>query len=200
MKQKTIVDYIARFISTLFVPPVTALFTFTYYSYTKETDPDKMIFSILISTLLVFIFPIIIFIYLRKKKRISDLDTNLNEQRILPYSLGILLMSAGIICSFIFQFNNEIILLWLIHFINMVLLVIITRFWKISAHTLGVAIAFGIFSFHLQVVLTLALFVILLLVGWSRMRLKIHSFKQVLLGGILGCTLVYLIELIDSLI
>ncbi|RJP70007.1 MAG: phosphatase PAP2 family protein [Ignavibacteriales bacterium] len=200
MKQKTIVDYIARIISTLFVPPVPALFAFVYFTFTIETDPDKMIFSVLISMLLVFIFPIIIFIYLRKKKTISDLDTNLKEQRILPYSLGIVLMFAGIICSFIFQFNNEIILLWLIHFINMVLLVIITRFWKISAHTSGVAIAFGIFSFHLQVVLTLALFVILLLVGWSRMRLKIHSFQQVLLGGILGCTLVYLIELIDSLI
>ncbi len=200
MKHKTIVYYLARFISTLFVPPVPALFMFVYFSFTIETDPDKMISSVLISTLLVFIFPIIIFIYLRKEKRISDFDTNQKEQRILPYSLGILLMSAGIIFSFIFKFNNVIILLWIIHFIYMVLLVIITRFWKISAHTLGVAIAFSIFSFHLQVVLTLALFVILLLVGWSRIRLKNHSFKQVLLGGILGCTLVYLIKLIDSII
>jgi len=200
MKQKTVVDNFARLISTIFVPPVLALFTFVYFSITFETLPEKRIFSILISSMLLFIVPIIFFFILRRQNRITDFDTTIKEQRILPYFFGIALMLIGITLSFIYQINKEIVFLWILYLVSSVFLLLITKSWKISAHALGVSIPFAIFSFHLQVIPTLVLFVVLLLVGWSRIRLTVHSIKQVVCGGILGCVIVYLMVFLDKLI
>jgi membrane-associated phospholipid phosphatase len=66
----------------------------------------------------------------------------------------------------------------------------ITLFWRISLHMLGVASVWALYLFYPGFAGNLALaiggFVLVLLVGWSRLRLNAHTPMQVIVGSLLG--------------
>ncbi len=191
MKSKTLIDHLARITSTIFVPPTLAVFTFTYFSLIFEKDTLTKTFSIIISTILLFVIPIILFFVLRRRNKITDNDTTIKEQRIFPYFIGAILNLIGLIISFVIHLDQNIIFLWLVYLVNTAIILFITKLWKISAHSLGIAIPFAVFSFYLHFNLALILFLILILVGWSRLHLKIHSRSQVILGAFAGIITVF---------
>ncbi len=185
MKKKNSLLNFPRFVSYLFIPPLMNFMIFFYVAVKIEPNETKQIISVLISFLFGLLIPVVYFVIMRKKGRIDDDDANIRQQRKNPYLFGILLTIIAIALSSFLHLKIEIIALWVVYFINSLLLLIINKFWKISAHAMGVAIPMGITIFYSKM-FTMILFIILILTGWSRIKLKVHTITQVVLGGILG--------------
>src|SRR5674476_153002 len=96
---------IARVISTLFVPPSFALILFTLLAFKYETDPHKILLSVLVTFAFSFSFPIILFFILRKQGKIVNSDATVKEERTLPFIVSVLFYSIGILILIKAQIN-----------------------------------------------------------------------------------------------
>jgi len=176
---------IARIVSYLFIPPLMNFFLFISLAIYLQLEPKIKTVVILISFLFGLAIPIIYFVIMRSKGKIDDNDAQIKEQRKNPYLFGIFLTIVAILLS-IYLVNNRIITVaWCAYLVCSIILVIVNKYWKISAHAMGAAIPLGIMLFYSNL-LSLSLVMILFLVGWSRIKLKMHNLNQVLAGGFLG--------------
>ena len=176
---------IARVISTLFVPPSFALILFTLLAFKYETDPHKILLSVLVTFAFSFSFPIILFFILRKQGKIVNSDAIIKEERTFPFIVSVLFYSIGILILIKAQINIVSIALWFCYISNTVFIIIINKYWKISAHMMGVAGPFAAVCF-VYGLYALPLIIIVFMIGWARIFLKCHNIYQVLAGGLLG--------------
>lgn len=176
---------IARIISTFFVPPSFNLIIFTLFALTLETDFTKKIVTILVSFVFGFALHIFIFVSLRKKGKLIDLDASIKEERTFPFLIAVLIYTLGFIILIYFKVNTVTLIFWFCYISNTLFITFINQYWKISAHTMGAAgpLAVIIYTFP---ILGIFFFIILILVGWSRINLKCHNLSQVIAGASLG--------------
>lgn len=179
----------ARVISTIFIPPVNLLIASVILAFYVENDFSASIRLISVALVFGVFIPIAVFIYLLKKKKVVNQDAVIKEERTIPYLIGLFLYSAGF---FLLYGSVTIVSLsfWFSYISNMVIILLINNYWKISAHALGVAGPFAamLFVFGLHAV---PFILLVLLVGWSRIKLKCHTPMQVLAGTLLGLFSVY---------
>ena len=144
--------------------------------------PTCFIFSNLI--------PIITIIVLQRYGIISDLDASIRKQRILPLSLGVLYAAIGFIVLTLQNADAIIRGLMFCFITNTVIIILITRYWKISIHTMGVAgLIAALWVNGEQFPLIMGF--ILVLVAIARVVLKAHNISQVIAGSFLGMVLTY---------
>ncbi|MBK9099445.1 MAG: hypothetical protein IPM14_15290 [bacterium] len=187
-KSKT--EKLARFISTLFVPPSFTIIVFTIFAFTIETESLKIMVTIMVAVLLGFAAPIILFVVLRKRKKLVDLDASIKEERTVPFLISVGFYLIGLILLINFNVHIISIAFWFCYISNTLVTILINKYWKISyvcvaaGPLAAVTYAFGpialIFSF------------IVLLVGWSRIQLKVHTLAQVAAGILLAFFSTYL--------
>ncbi len=182
---------LARIVSTLFVPPSFTIIIFTIFACQLESQTSKQVATILIALVLGFIAPITLYLILRKKGKLADQDASIKEERTFPFIIAIGFYLIGLLLMIKFGLNIISIAFWFCYISNTLITIFINKFWKISAHAMGAAgpfaalvVAFGLTG--------LLLFPIVLLVGWSRIKLKCHSFSQVIAGIILAFISVYI--------
>lgn len=176
---------LAKYISYLFIPPVMNLYIFIVFSFHYEVSYN-IYYSIAISFVLGLWLPLVAILEFRRKGIISNNDATIKEERTLPYLFAIGFSLLGVTISSIIGLNEKLIMLWLIYLINSIFIMNINRFWKISAHTMGVAMPIGALIFTQETIWLVIAIVILLIVSSSRLILKVHTFLQVAAGCILG--------------
>ena len=181
----------ARFISILLVPPSFTIIVFALFAFTLETETIKIIVTILTALIFGFISPIILFFILRKKGKLKDIDASIKEERTFPFFIAVVFYSAGLVVLILFNVNLISIAFWFCYISNTLLTILINKYWKISAHSMGAtgALAAGFYVFGLPVLL---FGIIVLLLGWARIYLKMHSLSQVIAGIILAFVSVFL--------
>ena len=187
MLQNNTKHLIARVISTLLVPPSFPLILFTLFAFKYETDPHKILLLVLVTITFSFSFPIILFIILRKMGRIVNSDATIKEERTFPFIISILFYVVGILILIKAQINIISIAFWFCYISNTIFIIIINKYWKISAHMMGAAGPFAAVCF-VYGLSALPFIIILFMIGWSRIYLKCHNIYQVLAGGLLGFT------------
>ena len=175
----------ARIISTLFVPPSFTLLLFILFAFTIENTIEKRIALISVTAVFAFILPILLFIYLRKQGKIVDIDATVKEERTFPFLIAIIFYVAGIYLLVKAQVNIITIAFWFCYISNTVFVIIINKYWKISAHMMGAAGPFAAICFVFGIN-ALPFIIILLMIGWARIYLKCHNVYQILAGGTLG--------------
>jgi membrane-associated phospholipid phosphatase len=175
----------ARVISTLLVPPSFTLLLFVLFAFTIENTIDKGIALIAVTFIFAFTLPILLFIYRRKQGKIVDIDATVKEERTFPFLIAILFYVVGIFILIKAQVNIISIAFWFCYISNTVFVIIINKYWKISAHMMGAAGPFAAVCFVFGIN-ALPLILILFMVGWARIYLKCHNIYQVLAGGALG--------------
>ncbi len=176
---------IARIISNAFIPPVNLLYLFLYLGYYFEGETSKRIIVILIAIIFGFVLPVSLFFYLRHKNKISNEDATNKEERQIPYLFSTLFAIIAMLVLLYFDTSTISILAWLSYVINTIILITINKYWKISAHAIGIASPWAIIlytNFSLFPIFV----IILLLVGWSRIKLNVHTLPQVISGSLLG--------------
>lgn len=181
----------ARFISTIFVPPAFTIIIFTFYAFYLENETLKTIITLVVAYALGFTAPIILFLHLRKRNLVADADASIKEQRTLPFSIAVIFYSVGLFILIYFNVSIISIAFWFCYISNTIITIFINKYWKISAHAIGASGPFAalIFVTGLPAV---SFGIIVLLVGWSRIKLKCHTFGQVTAGTIFAFISVYL--------
>ncbi len=132
-------DKLARLISTLFVPPAFTIVTFTIFALLLETESQKQFMVILVALLFGFIAPIVLFIVFRKSGKLADQDALIKEERTIPFFIATGFYAIGLVLLIIFQINIISIAFWFCYISNTLLTILINRYEKISAHTMGAA-------------------------------------------------------------
>ncbi len=173
----------ARIISILFVPPSFTIIIFTIFAFLLEDTAFRSF--ILISTALVFGFfmPVIMFTIFRKKGLIADVDAKIKEERTFPFLLSVLFYAAGLIILIYYRIDLVSIAFWFCYISNTLLLVIINKYWKISAHMMGASGPFAalvyVFGFA-----ALPFIILLIFIGQARIKLECHTLNQVVAGAL----------------
>lgn len=181
----------ARIISTIFVPPSFTIIVYLIFAFTIEITIQKSLTVFFVALIFGFILPIAMFVMMRKKKMISDNDAMIKDQRTLPYLIAIVFYSVGLIILLFAEVSGISIAFWFCYISNTIITIIINKYWKISAHSMGAsgAAAALFFTFGWS---SFVAMIITLLVGWSRIELKCHTIGQVAAGILLAFISVYI--------
>lgn len=170
----------------LLVPPSALLLIFVFIGLKFAQNIESRLLIIGTALLLGFLLPIYIFFRLRQNGIIDDNEAEIKEQRKLPYiAAGFLCLFSILILYFITPYETLAIKLWLVYLLNAITIFIINRYWKISAHALGVMTPIFFLIYFLGIYYIL-LFPIIILVGWARYYLKLHTIPQIFWGSVLG--------------
>ncbi|MGE5680126.1 MAG: phosphatase PAP2 family protein [Bacillota bacterium] len=180
----------ARIVSTLFVPPSLTIIIFTFFAFYYEQSVTELLTVLCVAYSFGFIFPIIMFIYLRKKGKIIDQDASLKEERTVPFFIAVMMYAAGFLILVYSGANAITSSFWFCYISNTLIVILINKYWKISAHALGISGPLAAITYALGVKGFVFIF-LLFIVGWSRIRLKRHTLLQVIAGGVLGFVLTY---------
>ena len=176
-------------ISLLLVPSI----GFSIYSYINYINTILFISSIF--------FPLISTLYLIKRRRVDSLEMQNHKDRFLPLIYTLTFMFLGYMLLNNILIFSPIIKAELTGAILIILFAtIISKFWKISLHMLGIGGLFGVII-GLNIIfggLTKYIIIVLLvsgLLGVARVNEKAHNNTQVYVGFILG-TMVELISIL----
>jgi membrane-associated phospholipid phosphatase len=182
---------IARIVSTLFVPPSFTILVFTYFAIVLEQYQLNKIILISVALTFGFAFHIIFFFYLRRKGALADGDASIKEERSLPYLVAILFYILGLIVLIYYRINVISIASWFCYISNTFVIFLINKKWKISAHSMGAGGPLAAITYVLGPIGLIFAF-LLIVIGWARVRLKMHTISQVIAGGLFGFISTYL--------
>ena len=184
-------DKLARIISTLFVPPSLTIIVFTIFAFVLESDPLKTVITILVAFMFGFTAQIILFVVLRRRGKIVDLDASVKEERNTPFLISVGFYLIGLSILIIFHVNIISTAFWFCYISNTLVTILINKHWKISAHAMGAAGPLAALTYVFGPI-ALLFAIIVFLVGWSRIKLKVHNFAQVMAGVLLAFVSTYL--------
>ena len=159
-----------------------------------------LIYGILIFSTMVL--PLISIFWLMRKGKVSSLEMSNHKERSLPLFKTVIWMSFGYYLLQNLLFYTPILKAELLGAILIILLAaIISKFWKISLHLLGIGGVVGVFIalqiMHGDFLYLLLLFILLSgLLGVARIKQKAHNYAQVYAGFLVGLS----VELITLLV
>ena len=175
---------LAVFVSKFVSPPIVAIVAAVCFSLWSPIglgllQPSS---SILICFSLLAFFPFLPVLYFYRKN-VVDLDISKKEMRTPFFVIAAAFYS---IAAIIFFVTNTTILFSLAAsyaFVTIILL-LVNMFWKVSVHSAGVAgpIFALVFVFGFM---ALPLSLMIILVSWSRIKLKKHTFTQTFVGSLI---------------
>lgn len=193
---------IAHVISTVFQPllmptyGVVLLFVYTYFGviYTRQ-------FWLIISPIVLFSFviPAILIFMLFRMGVISDLSLTKRRERLFPYLITLLSYTAMMLFYYRMNMPKWFLLMIAASIAIMIIAILITLRWKISAHMFGIGGLIGgamSVSYFVErsnpYYMFMGLFILAGLIGTSRLILKRHTLGQVIAGFLLGLLVSFL--------
>ena len=188
-KRRVLVD-IARIFSTVCNPFVTAIVLYVILAHAYAQDTRTFWIWLFTSTFFSSIGPMLYVLWLYWSDRISDLDMSRREERETVFSIFVLSYFLGTITLHLVNAPPLIVASMAGYTAASFVVQIITRYWKISTHALGItAPMVALVALYGQQPLPFA--VLIPIVGWSRVYLKAHTLLQVIAGTLLGFISVY---------
>ena len=160
---------------------------------------------LLIYGILVFstmILPLVSIFWLMRKGKVSSLEMSNHKERSLPLFKTVIWMSFGYYLLQNLLFYTPILKAELLGAIIIILIAaIVSKYWKISLHLLGIGGVVGVFIalqiIHGDFLYLLLLFILLSgLLGVARIKQKAHNYAQVYVGFLVGLS----VELITLLV
>jgi len=127
-------------------------------------------------------------LYLKRKGRVADYDVPERLQRTGPYLISAALSAVGLAILYLLRSPDWTLALMWCYASNTLILALINRFWKISAHMMGLTGPLTALvvptGFWMLAGMPLAV-----LLGWARVRLRAHTLAQVIAGAAAGVVL-----------
>ncbi|MCE5205845.1 MAG: hypothetical protein LLF80_07050 [Porphyromonadaceae bacterium] len=187
---------ISHVISTVFQPllmptyGVMLLFVYTYFGVIYRHQFWQIVTPVFLFS---FVIPAILIFMLYRMSIISDLSLKVRRERFYPYLITLLSYSAMIIFYYRMHMPRWFMMIMAASVAIMVIAILITFMWKISAHMFGIGGLIGgamaVSSFVERsnpYYMFMGLFIIAGLVGTSRLILRRHTLSQVIAGFLLG--------------
>jgi membrane-associated phospholipid phosphatase len=181
IKNRRVWRDLARILSTIFNPFLTALALFVILAHIGPHDIDEFWRLLLISTFFTSIGPMLYIFWLYASDRISDLDMSIRRERVAALSAFVLFYLIGTVVLWLVKAPIVMVAAMAGYAFSTLIVQYITRFWKISTHALGITAPLVALTmlFGRQ---PLPFMVLVPMVGWARVFLKAHTFMQVV-GG-----------------
>jgi membrane-associated phospholipid phosphatase len=181
--QRVLTD-LARIFSTIFNPFLTALALFTIIAHEKAVG-GAFWFLFFASTFFTSIAPMLYVLWLYATQRITDLDMSVRAEREKVFGAFVICYGVGTFVLYLMHAPTLMIAAMAGFTAASFVVQIITKFWKISTHALGVTapLIVLLYMYGLQ---PLPFLLIVPLVGWSRVWLRAHTVWQVIAGTGLG--------------
>ena len=152
--------------------------------------PEEMYIFLFFFTILI---PIMSLLYLVKKQVVSSVEMKNQKERSKPLFITSLSMLVGAFVVFLFYKNWWLVIqpTYLSCVIIVILSAIISKYWKISLHMLGVGGLFGALLFlYLKHTLSVYFLAFVLffafLIGFVRLKEKAHDKTQLYIGFLIG--------------
>lgn len=197
IERKTIrMKSIAHIISTIFQPllmptyGVLLIFVYTYFGAMYTHQFWQIIMPVILFS---FVIPAILIVMLFRMGVVSDLSLKIRRERFYPYIITLLSYSAMIVFYSRMHMPRWFLMIMAASVVIMVIAIIITLKWKISAHMFGVGGLIGgamAVSYYVErtnpYYMLMGLFLMAGLVGTSRLLLRRHTLYQVIAGFLLG--------------
>lgn len=183
--QKTLANAITGILNA----PLISLYTFAY-TIAVLAPPNAMLIFIL-TAVFATLLPMGIIYYMFKKGQLKDMYASERQARFKPFMGAILCYFLGLIALIAASAPLLVSVLMAGYLVNTILMMLITLRWKISIHASGIAgpATFLVYAFGIQFWWVLLL---ILPVGWARLKLKAHTLSQVVMGFLLTVALTYL--------
>ena len=163
--------------------PLVAIPIFLIISYYLLPVNDFLI----VGSVCVFFGGLLPFIicYLYAKKKNLEIDIPSRKDRIYPLLMVIPSYIIGLILLYVLGTPAVITVLMFCYFSIAILVILISLYWKISLHSMGVA-GPAVFQIYIFGVPGLLFILIIPVVMWSRVYLHKHTVSQVIMGALLG--------------
>jgi membrane-associated phospholipid phosphatase len=187
-KVKNYLDLSAKLIS-LVLNPVVILIPLPFYLI-LETTNDFLVATIwtIVSFLYIFLFFVFIAVGV-KFKFFSDFDISHRKQRPMLYLVAIFLVFEYISVLYLLSAPKILFIATLALTLGLIILQMVNNYVKASAHVATIiAFVTSMILIHREPLYFLA-YIPVILVIWSRIRLKRHTPFEAAVGGILGIIL-----------
>jgi len=130
------------------------------------------------------VLPGMFFVHLRNKGEISDMDITKRAERVPLYWFTTLAHLGGVGVAWVFH-QDALTRVLLVFWILALIFTVVTTKWKVSVHA-GVNVALATYVVLVWGINWWWLYGLVVLVGWSRVKLGRHKMMQVVLGAALG--------------
>lgn len=176
---------LARILSTIFNPFLTALALFVILAHISAKDTVDFWRLLFLSTAFTSIGPMLYVFWLYSTDRISDLDMSVRRERELVFSTFVVFYLLGSIALWLAHAPRLMVAAMLGYFASTFVVGYITRFWKISTHAIGITAPL-VALIMLDGRQPLPFLVLIPMVCWARVYLKAHTVAQVVAGAVLA--------------
>ena len=181
-------NHIAKTISVIFNPLVIAPFAFYVLIFNDHNPNNYLLF--LIAVFFSSVLPFSSILYFKKIGKISSLEAPIREQRLELLIISSLYNSIAFGLLNYFHASDIVQGLMFCYAINTAITWLITRYWKISIHMIGLGGPFValILSGYNNLFL---MAIVIILVYLSRIKLRAHNHAQLIAGTFLAVALAY---------
>lgn len=189
----------AKVISEVTNPLLVALPTFLIVALATAPDVLHALLWWGIAVLGISLAPLLFIWQGVRRGRYADHHVSKREQRRVPLLFGLACMLLAFVLLLFLHASSSLIATVTATLIAVAVAAVITQYWKISLHLVGIAGAMTVCCL-LWGSLCLFLSPLVLLVGWARWRLHAHTLLQALAGTILAVSVTILIYWLFKLI
>jgi hypothetical protein len=183
---------IARQVSNILAPATISLPFILLVAFYQAQDKLSALKYAGITLLFLSIGPLLYIIVGVRLGKLSDIDVSRRSQRVGPFIFGIVSATIGWIILSLTNGPRNLQTVMIITAFSGIIMMVITLWWKISMHTSslgGVATMLTV----LYGAVMLPLFILLVLVSWSRLELRRHTVPQVIAGSFAGIVVTLMI-------
>jgi membrane-associated phospholipid phosphatase len=182
---------VARHISTLFAPASISLPLVMLVGLYHNPDPRQGLAFAGITLLFLSLGPLLYVMVGVHTGRLSDLEITRRSERTGPFLFGLFSATLGLLVLQALHGPRNLSTLLMITIVIGIIMLLITLWWKISIHASSLAGAVTLLT-AMYGLMMLPLFVLLVLVSWSRVVLRRHTVAQVTMGAALSILLTVL--------
>jgi membrane-associated phospholipid phosphatase len=185
IKKRGVWRELARSLSTIFNPFLTAFALFVILAHIGARDTVDFWRLLFVSTFFVSVGPMLYVFWLNATDRISDLDMSVRVERELVFTAFVIFDIIGTATLWLIHAPRLMIAAMLGYTVSTLIVQYITRYWKISTHAIGITAPLAALTlvYGRQ---PLPFMVLIPMVCWARVYLKAHTIAQVLAGAALA--------------
>jgi membrane-associated phospholipid phosphatase len=182
LKRHSLTNQLAAGISHLFCPPCVATGGMLLAA-AAQPSPQGWLCAGTYICLAIFL-PLLTLFWLIGQGQVSDLDVTRREERHKPFMVAVCGAAAAWGGLYAMAAPSLLVQFAAAHTIVMSTVLVVTWYWKISVHAAGAAGVATLVAVLMGA--SAVVFLPVLLVAWSRLYLRRHTFSQVAAGGLLG--------------
>ncbi len=185
-------ERLARLLSELFNPLLVALPTFLVIALASSPDVGHALLWWAVAVIGISLAPFLFVLRGVRRGRYSDHHVSIREQRFVPLLFGLGCMSLTFVLLALLHASPVLIATVTAVIVACGLSLLITRYWKISLHLVGIAgaVTVCLLLFGPRV---LWLSPLIALVGWARWQVRAHTLLQALAGTVLAVSVTLLV-------